>query len=84
MGFFGLCGSTAALATTLTIAAAPNDTGIGLRVVGDVSGAVAEFTVTADMPAATQLLRPRNSMNNDATAAAVAYDCSGIHGETHY
>ncbi len=136
MGFFGLYGSTAALATTLTlaaavncigigfqrgthtnwqlvhndssgsptltdlggsfpvasttnvlslyIAAAPNGADIGVRVVEEVSGAAVEFTVTTDMPAATQLLSPRNYMNTGTTAAAVAYDCSGVYVETDF
>ncbi|WP_267911172.1 hypothetical protein [Paracoccus caeni] len=37
-----------------------------------------------DIPIATQLLRPRNFMHNGATAAAVAYDCSGVYVETDY
>ena len=69
---------------TLTIAASPNGTDIGVRIVEEVSGAVAEFTLTADIPAATQLLSPRNYMNNGATSAAVAYDCSGVYVETDY
>lgn len=69
---------------TLTIAASPNGTDIGVRIVEEVSGAVAEFTLTADIPAATQLLSPRNYMNNGATAATVAYDCSGVYVETDY
>jgi len=136
MGFFGLYGSTAALATTLTlaaavncvgigfqrgthsnwqlvhndgtsaptlidlgisfpvasatnvlslyIAAAPNGSDIGVRMVEEVSGAAVEFTVTTDMPAATQLLSPRNYMNTGTTAAAVAYDCSGVYVETDF
>jgi hypothetical protein len=132
MGFFGLYGSTAALATTLTlatvinavgigfqrgthtnwqlvhndgagaatlidlgasfpvnsttnvltlyIAAAPNGSDIGVR----VSGAAVEFTITTEIPAATQLLSPRNYMNTGSTAAAVAYDCSGVYVETDY
>ncbi len=67
---------------TLYIAAAPNGPDIGVRVVEEVSGVAAEFTVTTDMPATTQLLSPRNYMNNGATAAAVAYDCSGVYVET--
>jgi hypothetical protein len=69
---------------TLTIAAAPNGSDIGVRVVEEVSGAAVEFTITTDMPAATQLLSPRNYMNNGATAAAVAYDCVGVYVETDY
>ena len=69
---------------TLYIAAAPNDSTVGIRVVEEVSGAVAEATITTDMPAATQLLSPRNYLNNGSTAAAVAYDCSGVYVETDY
>lgn len=69
---------------TLYIAAAPNDSTVGIRVVEEVSGTVAEATITTDMPAATQLLSPRNYLNNGSTAAAVAYDCSGVYVETDY
>ncbi|MBO9457269.1 DUF2793 domain-containing protein [Paracoccus sp. R12_1] len=69
---------------TLYIAAAPNDSEVGIRVVEEVSGTVAEATITTDMPAATQLLSPRNYLNNGTTAAAVAYDCSGVYVETDY
>ena len=69
---------------TLYIAAAPNGSDIGVRVVEEVSGAAVEFTITTDMPSATQLLSPRNYMNTGATAAAVAYDCSGVYVETDY
>ncbi|WP_136646563.1 DUF2793 domain-containing protein [Tabrizicola sp. YIM 78059] len=136
MGFFGLMGSTAALATTLLLSAvvnaigigfqrgthanwqivhnsgsgaptlvnlgasfpvdaptnvltlflyaAPNATSVWVRVVEEVSGAVAEVEITANLPAATQLLSPRNYMNTGSTAAAVAYDCSGVYVETDY
>ena len=52
--------------------------------VEEVSGAVVEAILDTDIPAATQLLSPRNYMNNGATAAAVAYDCSGVYVETDY
>jgi hypothetical protein len=135
MGFFGLYGSTSALATTLTLAAAINCIGIGfqrgthtrwqlvandgtgaptltdigasfsvatggvltlyiaappngssvwVRVVDEVSGAVFEQEIIADLPANTQFLSPRLFMNNGATAAAVSYDCSGVYVETDY
>ncbi|MGY6634936.1 MAG: DUF2793 domain-containing protein [Alkalilacustris sp.] len=136
MGFFGLMGSTAALATTLLLSAvvnaigigfqrgthanwqivhnsgsgaptlinlgasfpvdsatnvltlflyaAPNATSVWVRVVEEVSGAIAEVEITANLPAATQLLSPRNYMNTGSTAAAVAYDCSGVYVETDY
>jgi len=135
MGFFGLYGSTAALATTLTlttvincigigfqrgthtrwqlvtndgtgaptltdmgasfgiatggvltlfIAAPPNGSSVWVRVVDEVSGAVFEQEITADLPANTQFLSPRLFLNNGATAAAVAYDCSGVYIETDY
>lgn len=69
---------------TLTLVAAPNASDIGVRIVEEVSGAVAEFTLDTDIPAATQLLSPRNYMNNGGTAAAVAFDCSGVYVETDY
>jgi hypothetical protein len=69
---------------TLTIAAAPNSSEIGVRVVEEVSGVAAEVTITTDMPGATQMLSPRNYMNTGATAAAVAYDCSGVYVETDF
>jgi len=69
---------------TLTIAAAPNSSEIGVRVVEEVSGAAVEVTITTDMPAATQMLSPRNYMNTGTTAAAVAYDCSGVYVETDF
>ena len=136
MGFFGLMGSTAALATTLLLSAVVNCIGIGfqrgthanwqivhnsgsgsptlvnlgasfpldsvtnvltlflyaapnaasvwVRVVEEVSGAIAELEITANLPAATQLLSPRNYMNTGSTAAAVAYDCAGVYVETDY
>ncbi|WP_406851786.1 hypothetical protein WEU32_10025 [Brevundimonas sp. BH3] len=49
-----------------------------------VSGAVVETMLDTDTPAPTQLLSPRYFMNNGATAAAVAYDCSGVYVETDY
>lgn len=42
----------------------------------------AEFT-TSDVGDAP-MLSPRNFMNNGATAAAVAYDCSGVYIETDF
>jgi hypothetical protein len=136
MGFFGLLGSTAALATTLLLSAVVNAIGIGfqrgthtnwqivhnsgsgaptlidlgsdfpvnsttnvltlflyaapnaasvwVRVVEEITGAVAEVEISANLPAATQLLSPRNYMNTGSTAAAVAYDCSGVYVETDY
>jgi hypothetical protein len=135
MGFFGLYGSTAALATTLTlatvlncvgigfqrgthtnwqlvandgtgaptltdlgasfaiatggvltlyVAAAPNAASVWVRLVNEVSGAVFEAEITADLPATTQFLSPRLYLNTGATALAVAYDCSGVYVETDY
>lgn len=37
-----------------------------------------------EQDASTQLLSPRNYMNNDTTAAAIAYDCFGVYLETDY
>ena len=69
---------------TLMVAAAPNAGSVWVRVVDEVSGAVFEQEVTADLPAANQFLAPRLFMNNGATAAAVAYECSGVYVETDY
>ena len=57
---------------TLFFAAPPNGSSVWLRVVDEVSGAVFEQEITADLPANTQFLSPRLFMNNGATAAAVA------------
>jgi hypothetical protein len=81
-------GASFAIATggvlTLMITAAPNASSVWVRVVDEVSGAVFEQEVTADLPAAIQFLAPRFFMNNGATAAAVAFDCSGLYLETDY
>ena len=81
-------GASFAIATggvlTLTIAASPNAGSVWVRVVDEVSGAVFEQEVTADLPAANQFLAPRLFMNNGATAAAVAFDCTGVYLETDY
>ena len=69
---------------TLFIAAPPNGSSVWVRVVDEVSGAVFEQEITADLPVNTQFLSPRLFMNNGATAAAVAYDCSGVYVETDY
>jgi hypothetical protein len=71
-------------ALTLFLYAAPNATSVWIRVVEEVSGTVAEVELTTNLPAATQLLSPRNYMSTGSTAAAVAYDCSGVYVETDY
>ena len=81
-------GASFAIATggvlTLTIAASPNAGSVWVRVVDEVSGAVFEQEITADLPAANQFLAPRLFMNNGATAAAVAFDCAGVYLETDF
>lgn len=67
---------------TLFIAAPLN--GSSVWVVDEVSGAVFQQEITADMPANTQFLSPRLFMNNGATAAAFACDCSGVYLETDF
>ena len=69
---------------TLFVAAPSNGGSVWVRVVDEVSGAVFELEITADLLANTQFLSPRVFMNNGATAAAVAYDCSGAYVETDY
>ena len=69
---------------SLYIAAAPYANDVGIRVVEEVSGAVAEVTISTDLPAPSQMLSPRNYLNNGGAAAAVAYDCSGVYIETDF
>jgi len=69
---------------TLFISAPPNGSSVWVRMVDEVSGAVFEQEITADLPANTQFLSPRLFIDNGATAAAVAYDCSGVYVETDY
>ena len=69
---------------TLFIAAPPNGSSVWVRAVNEVTGAVFEQEITADLPANTQFLSPRLFMNNGATAAAIAYDCSGVYVETDF
>ena len=76
-------GASFAIATggvlTLFIAAPPNGSSVWVQVVDEVSGAVFEQEITADLPANRQFLSPRLLINNAATATAVAYDCSGVY-----
>ena len=69
---------------TLFIAAPPNGSSVRVRVVDEVSGAVFEPEITADLPANTQFLSPRLFMNNGATVAAIAYDCARVNVETDF
>jgi len=55
-----------------------------VQVVDEVSGAVFEQAITADLPANTQCLSPRRFINNAVTAAAVTHDCPGVYVETDY
>ena len=81
-------GASFAIATggvlTLTIAAPPNGSSVWVRVVDEVSGAVFEQEITADLPTAAQFLSPRLYMNTGATAAAIVFDCAGVYLETDY
>ena len=64
----------------LFIAAPPNGSSVSVRVVDDVF----KQEIVANLPAKTQLPSPRLFMNNGATAAAVAYICSGVYVETDF
>jgi hypothetical protein len=81
-------GASFAIATggvlTLFIAAPPNGNSVWVRVVDEVSCAIFEQEITADLPAATQFLSPRLLLNTGATAAAVACDCAGVCLETDF
>jgi len=69
---------------TMFTAASPNGSSVWVRVVHEVSCAVFEQEVTAELPANTQFLSPRLFMNTGATAAAVAFDCAGVYVETDF
>jgi hypothetical protein len=45
---------------------------------------VFEQEIAADLPANMQFLSPRLFMNNGATAAALAYDCSEVYLEADF
>lgn len=81
-------GASFAIATggvlTLFISAPPNGSSVWVRVLDEVSGAVFEREISADLPANTRFLSPRLFVNNRATAAAVAHDCSGVYVETDF
>ena len=69
---------------TLFITAPPNGSSVWVQVVDEVSAAVFEQEITADLPAATQLLSRRLFMNIGATAVAVAYECSKSYVQADY
>ena len=69
---------------TLTIWCPAGGTSIWLRAVNDLTGAVFEQEVTTDLPQAATFLAPRLFMNNGATAAAVAFESTGLYPETDF
>ena len=48
----------------------------------EVPGAIAQADLTADLRAAIRLPSPRNFLNTGSTAAAVAFDGSGVYAGT--
>ena len=77
-------GIATGMVLTQFIAAPRKGSSVWVREVDEVSGAVFEQEITADLQAATRFLSPRLFMNNRATAVAVAYGCSGACVETDY
>jgi hypothetical protein len=69
---------------TIFIYAEPNGSGIGIRVVEEVSGAVFEDFYTTGIPNDVFFMSPRNYMSNGATATAVSFDCAGVYLESDY
>jgi hypothetical protein len=63
---------------TILIAGPPNGGSVWVRVVDEVSGAVLEQEIAADLPANTEFLSPRLYLNTGATAAAVAYNSTRV------
>lgn len=72
------------VAASAPIGAAPNGSSIGVRVINETSGDAFDAVLTTDIPATTTFLTPRNYLNNDTTAAAVAFDCAGVYIETDF
>jgi hypothetical protein len=69
---------------TLTIWCPAAGNSIWLRAVNELTGAVFEQEVTTDLPQAATFLAPRLFLNNGATAAAVAFECTGLYLETDF
>jgi hypothetical protein len=69
---------------TLFIAAPPNGSSVWVREVDEVSGAVFEQKITAELPVATQFLSPRLFLSTVATDAAPACDCAGVYLERDF
>ena len=69
---------------TLTIWCPAAGTSIWLRAVNELTGAVFEQEVTTDLPQAATFLAPRLFLNNGATAAAVAFESTGLYLETDF
>lgn len=69
---------------TVVIGCSPGGGNLFIRVVNDNTGDVFETELTTDVPGVTTFLNPRNYINNGATAAVAAYDCSGVYVETDY
>lgn len=69
-------GTSFAIATggvlTLFIAAPPNGSSVWVRVVDEVSGAIFEQEITADLPAATQFLSSRVKANPASSRTATS------------
>ncbi len=69
---------------TLTIWCPAAGTSIWLRAVNELTGTVFEQEVTTDLPQAATFLAPRLFLNNGATAAAVAFESTGLYLETDF
>ncbi|NCO87105.1 MAG: DUF2793 domain-containing protein [Rhodobacterales bacterium] len=69
---------------TLVMQCDPAASSVFFEVTNDETGAVYAYEATADLPPAGQVLAPRLMMNNQLTAAAVAYECGGLLIETDY
>ncbi|MCL4186727.1 MAG: hypothetical protein KJZ85_03905 [Rhodobacteraceae bacterium] len=50
----------------------------------ELTGAAFEQEVTTDLPQAATFLAPRLFLNNGATAAAVAFECTGLYLESDF
>lgn len=67
---------------TMYLFSTRNGSTLNYRVLRDDTGDVADGSFNTDLPSNTTFLTVHLYMNNGGTAAAVAFDCSGVYVET--
>jgi hypothetical protein len=69
---------------TMYLFSAPNGSSIGYRITNENTGTSVDGTVSSNIPANTTFLTFHQYMNNGGTAAAVAFDSSGVYISSDY